>query len=104
MLVAGELSGRVGEQLALQSNARFAAPWILIVGCGRWQSLAREDYVTLAGRLVKVAANAGASELALCLPPGGGVPAPEVERIVREVLVGSNRPALCRLSRVSRMA
>lgn len=104
MMLAGELSGRVGEHLALQGNARFAAPWILIAGCGRWRSLDRDDYVTLTSRLLKMATKAGVSELALCLPPGEGVTAPEVERIVREVLVGVQHPALCRLSRVARLA
>lgn len=103
MITAGQLSGRIGKQLALQSNTKFAAAWILVVGCGRWESLDREDYVTLAGRLLKTAANAGVAELALCLPPSASVPAPEVERIVREILVGSSRPALCRLSRVPRL-
>jgi hypothetical protein len=100
MMIAGELSGRVGEHLALQSNAKFAAPWILIAGCGRWRSLDRDDYVTLTRRLLKIAGKAGVAELALCLPPGEGVTEPEIERIVREVLIGSNRPAFCRLSRV----
>lgn len=104
MIAAGELSGRIGKQLALPGNGKFAAPWILIIGCGRWRSLDREDYLTMTGRLLHVAANAGVAELALCLPPSEGVPAPEVERIVRETLVGSNRPALCRLSRVQRFA
>lgn len=103
MLIAGELSGRAGEHLALQGNAKFAAPWILVAGCGRWRSLDRDDYVTLAGRLFKMAEKAGVTELALCLPPAEGVTVPEVERIVREVLVGAQLPALCRLSRVARL-
>lgn len=103
MLIAGELSGRAGEHLALQGSAKFAAPWILIAGCGRWRSLDRDDYVTLTTRLLKMATKAGVAELALCLPPGEGVTVPEVERIVREVLVGAQLPALCRLSRVARL-
>lgn len=102
MMVSGELMGRVGERLALQSNAKFAVPWILVGGCGRGHSLDREDYLSMAARLLKMAAKADISELALCLPPVDGVDAQEVERIVREVLVGSVRPAICRLSRVSR--
>jgi hypothetical protein len=103
MIAAGELSGRIGTQLALQSNAKFAASWILIAGCGRWRSLEREDYLTLAERLLKMAANARVAELALCLPPSENVPAAEIERIVREILVGSHHPELCRLSRVPRL-
>lgn len=104
MMIAGELSARAGQQLAMPGNAKFAAPWILLVGCGRWQAIEREDYVLIVERLLKIAARAGVAELALCLPPSERVPAPDVERMVREVLVGAIRPALCRLSRVPRLA
>lgn len=104
MLLAGELSGRAGEQLAVRGNGKFASPWVLIGGCGRWQSLEREDYVVVVDRLLKMAAKADLGELALCLPPADAVAPPEIERIVRERLFGANRPALCRLSRIARFA
>ena len=104
MIVAGELTGKVGEQLAVQANGKMAAPWILVGGSGRWQTLDRDEYMKMTGRLLKMAAKAGAAELALCLPPADGVDAAEIERIVRERLVGSPRPSLCRLSRVPRLS
>lgn len=104
MVIGGELSGRNGESLALQSNAKFTAPWILVAGCGRWRSLDRESYMMLIGRLLKLAAKAGMSELALCLPPADGVDGPELERMVREALIGSSRLTVCRLSRVAHFA
>lgn len=101
MVIAGELSGRNGERLALQSNHKFASPWILVLGCGRWRSINRDSYMLLIERLLKLAAKAGMSELALCLPPADGVDAPELERMVREALIGLRRLNVCRLSRVA---
>jgi leucyl aminopeptidase len=104
MIAAGELSGRIGECLALQSNNKFAAPWVMVAGCGRWRSLDRESYTALVSRLLKIAAKAGISELALCLPPSDSVNIPELERITREALIGSSRLAVCRLSRIARFS
>lgn len=104
LIVSGELTGKVGEQAALQANDKLASPWILVGGSGRWQTLDRDDYVTMTDRLLTMAAKAGAAELALCLPPADGVDAAEIERIVRGRLVGAARPNLCRLSRVPRLS
>lgn len=104
MMLGGELSGRTGEHLALQSNTRFAAPWLLLVGCGRWQSLGRDGYLEVVERLLSVSSPMGISALALCLSPGEGVDAREIERIVQEVLVGRSRLDICRLSHVARLA
>ncbi len=104
MMTAGELSGRKGEQLALQGNHRFCAPWILVVGCGRWRAHDRDDYVETVERIVKSGGKACTDVLGLCLPCSEAIPAGEAERIVREALTGLRRPAVCRLSRVSRLA
>ena len=101
MILAGELSGRSGERLAVQTNAKFAAPWVLLAGGGPWRVLDRAAYLQLIERLLKTAAKAGVKEVALCLPPAQFVDPPELERMVREALIGSGRPAVCRLSRVA---
>jgi hypothetical protein len=103
MLLAGELSGRNGERLVIQTNHKFAAPWVLLAGCGPQRALDRSGYVLLVERLLKVATRAGIGELALCLPTAGHIDAPELERIVREALIGSGRLAVCRLSRVAHL-
>lgn len=99
MILAGELSGRQGEVLAMPTNAKFAAPWVILTGCGRRRSLDGRGYPSMAKRLLKLAARAGIREVALCLPPGDGVDPVEVERIVRDALVTPSRLAICRLSR-----
>lgn len=103
MILAGELSGRNGERLALLANAKFAAPWIMVAGSGRWQNLERDGYEALIGRLLKMAARAGLKELALCLPPGEAADAAELQRLVGAALVGSGQLVTCRLSRVPRL-
>jgi len=101
MILAGEVCGRAGEVLALPTNTKFAAPWLMLVGSGRWLALNRRGYLALAGRLLQLAARAGIRELALCLPPGGDVDAVAVEQVVDEVLTPAGGPALCRLSRLN---
>ena len=101
MLLAGELSGRTGERLVVQTNHKFTAPWLLLAGCGQYRTLDRSRYVLLVERLLKVAAQAGIAELALCLPTVAYIDAAELERIVREALIGSGKLAVCRLSRVA---
>lgn len=102
MLLDGELSGKRGECLALRSNHKFAAPWVLVAGAGKWPLLDRTSYVGLVGRLLKMAAKAGIGELALCLPPVEDANSDELARIVSTAMVGSLHPDLCRLSRVAR--
>ena len=101
MILAGELSGKTGERLAVQTNGKFAAPWVLLAGGGAWCKLDRTGYVQLVERLLKLAARAGINEMALCLPPAEQIPPSELARIVQEALIGPGRPAVCHLSRVA---
>ncbi len=104
MVLEGKLVGRIGERLALQGNAKIVSPWVLIGGGGRWRSLDRDNYLDLVERLLKMASKAGIQELALCLPPSADVDARELERLVREALIGISNISVCRLSRVARFS
>jgi len=104
MALEGKLVGRIGERLALQGNAKIVSPWVLIGGGGRWRSLDRDSYLDLVDRLLKMASKAGIQELALCLPPSADVDARELERLVREALIGISNISVCRLSRVARFS
>ena len=99
MILADALSGRRGEVLAMSTNAKVAAPWVILAGCGRWRTLDGRSYPALIGRLLQLATRAGIRELALCLPPRDGIDPIDVERFVREALVTPSRLAVCRLSR-----
>ena len=99
MILADELSGRRGEVLAISTNAKVAAPWVILAGCGRWRTLDGRSYPALIGRLLQLAARSGIRELALCLPPRDEIDPTAVERMVREALLVPRRLAVCRLSR-----
>lgn len=101
MILAGEVSGKISERLAVQTNGKFAAPWVLLAGGGQWRHLDRAGYLQLVERLLKLAGKAGINEVALCLPPAEHFDPAELARIVQEALIGPGRPAVCRLSRVA---
>jgi hypothetical protein len=103
MILSAEVSGRTGECLGLQTNSKFAAPHVMLVGGGPWQDLHRDRYQALIDRLLRVAEQAGAREVALCLPPGKCADAAQLEAMVRTALHGCGRLELCRLSRVTRL-
>jgi len=97
------ISGKNGECLGMQTNAKFAAPRVMLVGGGRWQGLDHNRYQAVIDRLLRVAERAGVHDLALCLPPGEPADAAELARMVQTALPGFGRLALCRLSRVARL-
>jgi len=103
LILDAEISGKDGECFGMQTNAKFAAPHLILVGGGRWQALEQGRYQAVIDRLLRVAEQAGAGEVALCLPPGTAVDAVKLEQMVRASLQNHSRPALCRLSRVARL-
>lgn len=103
LILDAAISGKSGECLGMQTNAKFAAPQVMLVGGGCWQTLERNRYETVIERLLRVAEKAGLRDVALCLPPGEPADAVELERMVRTALAGVSRLGLCRLSRVPRL-
>lgn len=93
------VTGKNGECLGLQTNHKFIAPRLVLVGGGRWQSLDGARYQALIGRLLQVAENVGVQEVGLCLPPSDLVDASALAEMVQSALAGTRRLTLCRLSR-----
>lgn len=93
------VTGKNGDCLGLQTNHKFLAPRLVLVGGGRWQALDSARYQTLIGRLLQVAERVGVHEVALCLPPSELVDASTLAEMVRAALAGTRRLTLCRLSR-----
>jgi hypothetical protein len=67
-LLEGRLSGRAGEHVLYQNNAKLAADWALFIGGGKWGGLCAETYAALVRHLLSVACDAGFRHLSLCLP------------------------------------
>jgi hypothetical protein len=101
LLRAATVTGKSGDCLGLQSNHKFLAPRLVLVGGGRWQGLDHTRYQSLIGRLLQVAERTGMHEVALCLPPSDLTDASAVAEMVQSALAGTRRLTLCRLSRLT---
>lgn len=77
MLLDGEVVGRAGEHVMLQSNGKLQAEWILFVGGGKWHGLCCETHGSLVRHMVSVARQAGFKDLSLAFMPHDEV-APEI--------------------------
>jgi hypothetical protein len=95
------VTGKQGDCLGLQTNHKFLAPRLILVGGGRWQALDNARYQALIGRLLQVAERIGVHEVALCLPPSDLADASAVAEMVQSALAGTRRLTLCRLSRLT---
>ncbi len=89
LLVRGEVSGRVGENILVSNNGKLKAPWILFSGAGRWAGMVEARYRDQVRRLLITSRNAGFGRIALCLSmlPGQGPAATEqmVGEVIREI-------------------
>lgn len=86
MILGEEIAGRPSEHLILQSNGKIAAPWVLVIGGGRWQNLDGDVYRRLLRKIFMVAGRAGMADLALCIPPHEQVSVKELQGLSQEVL------------------
>lgn len=65
MLLDGELQGRAGEHLMLQSNGKLRADWVLFVGGGKWRGLCRDTHASLVKHMLRVVRQAGFHDVSL---------------------------------------
>jgi hypothetical protein len=67
MLLAGEISGRFGEQVLVANNGKLAADWALFIGAGRSADLASDSGRRLFTHLLEICRRAGFSRVAVGL-------------------------------------
>ncbi|OHB27368.1 MAG: hypothetical protein A2X84_08525 [Desulfuromonadaceae bacterium GWC2_58_13] len=79
LLLAEEVTGRIGEQVLVANNGKLAADWILFVGGGSWRQLDADRYREVARQLLEVCSNAGFSRVSLCLTATAGMAATVLE-------------------------
>lgn len=65
MLLNGDIQGRAGEHVLLQSNGKLKADWVLFVGGGKWGGLCQETHASLVRHMLSVARQAGFKDVAL---------------------------------------
>lgn len=101
LLLDGQLSGKAGEHLALQSNGKLKSSWALFVGGGKWNGLCRETYASLIDHALKMATQAGFAEIALCLSPHDDADEETLTSLVEGALKRQKAGVkVCRLSHV----
>lgn len=69
MLLSGEVAGRAGEHVILQSNGKLAAKWVMFIGGGKWHGLCRETHAALVRHMLSVARQAGCKDVSLVFMP-----------------------------------
>ena len=69
MLIDGEVQGRAGEHVMLQSNGKLKADWVLFVGGGKWYGLCEETHASLVRHMLSVARQAGFKDVSLAFLP-----------------------------------
>lgn len=69
MLINGEVQGRAGEHVMLQSNGKLKADWVLFVGGGKWYGLCEETHASLVRHMLSVARQAGFKDVSLAFLP-----------------------------------
>ncbi len=87
MLLDGEIRGRAGEHVMLQSNSKLAAKWALFVGGGKWYGLSEETHASLVRHMLRVAHQAGFKNLSLALTSHKEFSAETLERQVVDALM-----------------
>ncbi len=69
MLIDGEVQGRAGEHVMLQTNGKLKAGWVLFVGGGKWYGLCEETHASLVRHMLSVARQAGFKDVSLAFLP-----------------------------------
>jgi len=69
MLLDGRVRGRAGEHVVMQNNGKLNADWVIFVGGGKWQGLCRETHAALVRHMLRVARQAGITNISLAFMP-----------------------------------
>jgi len=86
MLLDGQVKGRAGEHVMLQSNGKLTAKWVLFVGGGKWHGLCSETHGALVRHMVGVASQAGFKSISLAFFPHEEVPTEALQKQIEEAL------------------
>lgn len=99
MLLDGDLTGRAGEHVILQSNGKLPPDWVLFVGGGKWQGLSRETYGSLLMHALQSVGQAGFRDVSICLAPHEEADQDVLEKQMKEAILNAGQGLThCRLS------
>lgn len=86
MLLNGEIHGRAGEHVMLQSNCKLKAAWVLFVGGGKWGGLCQETHASLVRHMLGAARQAGLTDVALSFASHEDIDQDELKKQVEDAL------------------
>ena len=86
MLLDGNVSGRAGEHVMLQSNGKLTAKFVLFVGGGKWHGLCSDTHGSLVRHMVSVASKAGFKNISLAFQAHEDVSTEVLQQQVAEAL------------------
>lgn len=99
MLLQGEVHGKAGEHVMLQSNGKLKSDWVLFVGGGKWEGLCEETHAALIRHMLSVASQAGFKDVSLAFMPHEDVPEEILEQQIQKALQSDGKNiSACRYS------
>jgi hypothetical protein len=91
MLLDGEIHGKAGEHVLMQSNGKVKADWVLFVGGGKWHGLCEETHAALVKHMLKVARKAGFTDLSLAFSPHDELALQDLEQQIKDALEATGK-------------
>lgn len=86
MLSNGDVHGRAGEHVLLQSNGKLKASWALFVGGGKWDGLCQETHASLVRHMISAARQAGLKDVSLSFMPHEDVDQEVLQQQIEDAL------------------
>ncbi len=91
MLVAGTVTGRLGDAIIVRNNGKLDADWALFLGGGKRQRLSKAVWERLLKKGIKLCQKAGFERVAFCLDSQEEVPVSQIREIAESVLAENSK-------------
>jgi len=86
LLVAGKVTGRLGDTVIMQNNGKLDVDWALFIGGGTRQRLSRAVWERLIKKGLKICEKAGFDRIAFCLDSQENVSASEIKELANQLV------------------
>lgn len=93
LLLAGKVSGRLGDTVVVRNNGKLDVDWALFLGGGKRQKLTVAVWERLLKKGLKLCAKAGFGRIAFCLDSQEHISAAELKDIAGRLLAEQTNPA-----------
>ncbi len=91
LLLAGSVSGRLGDAVAVKNNGKLDAEWALFLGGGKRSRLSKAAWERLLKKGIKQCQKAGFERIAFCLDSQEEVPVSQIREIAEHILADSSK-------------